>query len=172
MKPIAMIILWGVLLMSAETVDAAAQAETWDELMQVLYDNTVPLIEPEEALDYIAQQDPVILDIRSVEEQKISIIGGSRPLDYDSFTLDQVPDIPKERPILVYCALGYRSEKIGQQLLEAGYSQVYNLKGGIIHWKNQDLTIQDPNGALTSRVHGVDPTWGRWLTNGEVVYQE
>jgi rhodanese-related sulfurtransferase len=170
MKGLKLIALLGVLAMSTERAEAAAQAETWDELMEVMYAYTVPLLEPEEAEEFIQNQQPVILDVRTDEEQSVSRIQGSRFFDYESFIMEQVQDIPKDQPILVYCALGYRSEKIGEKLLAAGYTQVYNLKGGIIHWKNRDFLITNPGGEATNRVHGVDPTWGRWLENGEVVY--
>jgi rhodanese-related sulfurtransferase len=56
----------------------------------------------------------VILDVRTDEEQSVSRIQGSRFFDYESFIMEQVQDIPKDQPILVYCALGYRSEKIAK----------------------------------------------------------
>jgi hypothetical protein len=49
MKGLKLIALLGVLAMSTERAEAAAQAETWDELMEVMYAYTVPLLEPEEA---------------------------------------------------------------------------------------------------------------------------
>ena len=42
----------------------------------------------------------------------------------------------QDAPIVVYCSVGIRSQRVGQQLLEAGYTQVWNLRGGIFKFGN------------------------------------
>ncbi|WEG12120.1 MBL fold metallo-hydrolase [Pullulanibacillus sp. KACC 23026] len=59
--------------------------------------------------------------------------------------------LPKTEPILVVCAKGGSSEFIGEQLVEAGFDQVYNLEGGMKAWSEylQPVKIADlENGAL------------------------
>ncbi|MEL6718853.1 MAG: rhodanese-like domain-containing protein, partial [Bacteroidota bacterium] len=68
-----------------------------------------------------------------------------------------------------YCSVGYRSEKISEQLLEAGFKDVSNLYGGIFEWKNQDHEVVDEKGA-TEKVHAYDRVWGFWLKEGKKVY--
>ena len=66
--------------------------------------------------------------------------------------------------------MGYRSEKISEQLLDAGYTDVANLYGGIFEWKNQNQKVVNMDGQTTESVHAYNRTWGIWLKNGEKVY--
>ena len=47
----------------------------------------------------------------------------------------------KSDTIVLYCSIGYRSEKIGEKLVEMGYGHVFNLYGGIFEWVNRDLPV-------------------------------
>jgi len=40
-----------------------------------------------------------------------------------------------DKPLLVYCASGVRSEQAAKWLLKKGFKEVYNLKGGTAAWK-------------------------------------
>ena len=41
----------------------------------------------------------------------------------------------KEKPVIVYCKSGGRSEKCAQILKDSGFVKVYDIKGGITEWK-------------------------------------
>lgn len=116
------------------------------------------------------EQVPYILDTREKNEYDVSSIEGARFVGYNKFDIDQVSDIPKDANILLYCSVGYRSEKIAEKMKEAGWENVSNLYGGIFEWKNQDKPVVDSTGLETSRVHAFDKTWGRFLKKGEKVY--
>ena len=91
---------------------------------------------------------------------------------YKTFEIEkiqkQIPDISS--PIVVYCSIGVRSEKIGERLKKAGYSNVRNLYGGIFKWKINGQIVVDSNGEPTERVHAFSKLWGDLLTNAEKVY--
>lgn len=114
----------------------------------------------------------VFLDARAPAEFAVSRILGARHIGYERFDLARVADIPRERPLVVYCSVGYRSEKIAEQLAAAGFTRVYNLYGGIFEWANEGKTLVDSQGAPTRRVHGYSRTWGIWLREGEAVYEK
>ena len=67
--------------------------------------------------------------------------------------------------------MGYRSEKIGEQLKKMGYQRVYNLYGGIFEWTNRSLPLVNKTEAPTKQVHAYDKNWGQWLDKGEKVYK-
>jgi 3-mercaptopyruvate sulfurtransferase SseA len=71
----------------------------------------------------------------------------------------------------VYCSVGYRSEKVSEQLRQAGYQTVYNLYGGIFEWKNQGHPVVNAEGEPTERVHAYNRSWGVWLKKGDKVYR-
>lgn len=136
--------------------------------MQSLYSNTVPLIKAEELLNKV--QDVYLLDTRAPEEFQVSHIAGARLIDYDNFKLKQVKDIPKSAEVIVYCSVGYRSERIGEKLQKAGFENVQNLYGGIFDWKNQGLAVVNKQEIPTDSVHTYNKKWGQWLYEGIKVF--
>ena len=76
----------------------------------------------------------------------------------------------QEKRIVVYCAVGVRSEDIGEILLASGYSEVKNLYGGIFEWKNQGRIVIDSLKKETENVHAYSKYWGRLLTRANKVY--
>jgi predicted sulfurtransferase len=77
--------------------------------------------------------------------------------------------IDKNTPIVVYCSIGYRSEKVGEKLLNEGFT-VYNLYGGIFNWKNSNNPVVDNNEIATQKVHCFNQEWSKWLLKGEKIY--
>ena len=59
----------------------------------------------------------------------------------------------------MYCSLGIRSETVGEKLKAAGYTNVYNLYGGIFEWKNKDFTVLDAEEKETNEVHTFNKYW-------------
>lgn len=159
------VLLFPILIVSA--LSACGQ-RSFDEKIESLYKNTVPLIQVDSLQEN--QENVVLLDTRAYEEYKVSHIAGAQFVDYDNFNLDQVAHIPKDEAIVVYCSVGYRSERIGEQLQEAGYTKVQNLYGGIFHWKNEGLEIVNNDEIPTDSVHTYNKQWGKWLYNGVKTY--
>lgn len=114
--------------------------------------------------------DVVWLDARAQEEYDVSRIEGARFVGYDDFKIKSVKDIDKDEEVIVYCSIGYRSEKVAEKLEKAGYTNVKNLYGGIFDWYNSGQPIVDSLGNSTKKVHGYGRTWGVWLNDAETVY--
>jgi len=142
--------------------------KTFDEKMQSLYKNTVPLISVDSLNDRLGEA--VLLDTRAQNEFEISHIQGARFIEYDAFKIKDVKDLPKDQEIIVYCSVGYRSERIGEKLQKAGYTNVKNLYGGIFDWKNQGKEVVGMNEKPTDSVHTYNKNWGKWLFKGVKVY--
>jgi len=147
---------------------ATVESPAYRIMLRSLLSHTVPEISVSEA--HTKLKDYLFLDAREPAEYRVSKISGARPVGYDHFDLDSVSDIPKDQPIIVYCSVGYRSEKVAEQLRAAGYQRVFNLYGGIFEWKNQGLEIVSPDGAPTERIHAYNRAWGLWLRKGKKVY--
>ncbi len=113
----------------------------------------------------------LFLDAREPREYAVSHIEGAILVGYDHFTLENVPaKLPKDQRIIVYCSVGYRSEKVTEKLQQAGFTQVFNLYGGIFEWVNQNHPVVNQNGP-THDVHPYSSTWGIWLKKGNKVYK-
>ena len=143
----------------------------YDQKLESIYRHTVPLIHCD-SLKTLMKTDPnvVLLDTRSKKEFDVSHISGARFLDYDHFETSEVKNIPKEAHIVVYCSVGYRSERIGEKLLGLGYKKTDNLYGGIFQWKNEGHVVLNSNGQPTDSVHTYNRAWSKWLVKGVKVY--
>lgn len=115
--------------------------------------------------------DAVLFDAREKREYAVSHLPKARWIGYDDFELSRVAGVPKSTPIVVYCSVGYRSEKVGEKLKSAGFTNVRNLYGSLFEWVNQGNPVVDSTGKPTRRVHAYSRTWGIWLNRGEKVYE-
>ena len=142
--------------------------QTFDEKMTSLYKGTVPLIKASELRN---KANSIILDTRSPLEFEISHIKGAMMIDYDNFKNADVNDISKDSEVIVYCSVGYRSERIGEKMQKMGFTNVKNLYGGIFDWKNRNLEIVNKNEQPTDSVHTYNKSWSVWLYKGVKVYE-
>jgi rhodanese-related sulfurtransferase len=62
------------------------------------------------------------------------------PYDQLAAHSDQLP-ADKDAKIVLYCRSGRMSEIAGAELVEQGYTNVYELDGGMIAWENAGLPL-------------------------------
>ncbi|GHB52692.1 rhodanese-like domain-containing protein [Persicitalea jodogahamensis] len=163
-----LIILPFALLIPFTASLAQITSGTYRAMLNTLYKKEVPLVSCEKASQ---MPDALFLDARAYEEFKVSHIPDARWVGYEEFTLDKVQSIGKNTPIVIYCSVGVRSERIGKKLLDAGFTNVQNLYGSLFEWVNQDYPIVDADGKPTRKVHAYSRAWGVWLNKGEKVYE-
>ena len=106
----------------------------------------------------------VVLDVREKGEFEVSRLKNAIWIGYDDFDISRIDSIDKEREIIVYCSVGYRSSKIGEELIESGFKNVKNLYGGIFKWANENRPIYNDS-SQTTEVHAYNRKWGQFLTN-------
>lgn len=114
---------------------------------------------------YAHMGDYTLLDTRELDEYIVSRIPGALHLGYDNPNYKILDSIPKDKPLVVYCSIGYRSEKIGEKLQKQGFTNVKNLYGSIFEWANQGHTLYDPREQPTQKVHTYNKKWSKWLKN-------
>lgn len=157
-------------LLSCSLASALAQP-AYDALLATLYSHSVPVLRADSLSQRLSSENPpVILDTRSEEEYGVSHLQTARWIDYDNFEPYMVSGLNKKTPVVVYCSVGYRSEKIGEQLKDMGFSNVRNLYGGIFQWKNEGYPIVNKKGEPTDSVHTYNKLWSVWLKDGVKVY--
>lgn len=86
--------------------------------------------------------DFLLIDVREESEKAVADIGGQLiPLGKLTSNL---PNVPKDQKIVVYCKSGGRSGRATEYLEQvAGFTNVHNLKGGILAWSDQvDPTVK------------------------------
>ena len=139
----------------------------FDQLVDSYLEYSVPTITVEDAFE--SRNKYIFLDAREKEEYNTSHISNAIHVGYDDFNLDKVRDnIAKDATLIVYCSIGYRSEKIGVILKKNGYNNVYNLYGSIFEWVNQHRPVYDKNDKLTSELHTYSKKWRKWVDNEDI----
>jgi rhodanese-related sulfurtransferase len=104
----------------------------------------------QEAKEMIEKGDIFVLDVRTPDEFNSSHIKGATlipvsnafgsNLSQDSLLKVRIDEVPKKK-VLVYCRTGHRSGTAGTMLVNAGYSQVYNMIGGIAAWADAGYPV-------------------------------
>lgn len=156
-------------VLGSSSLSACGQ-QTFDQKLEAMYRHTVPLIKPA-ALDSLQQQRSVVLlDTRTPEEYAVSHLPHARFVNYDTFEVTDVSDVDKDAEVVIYCAVGYRSERVGEALQKAGYRHVQNLYGGIFAWKNAGNTVMNQREEPTDSVHTYNRNWSKWLERGVKVW--
>lgn len=95
-----------------------------------------------EAVRLINDRDPIILDVRPVAEYKRGHLLNAVNLPLMKLE-ERATELGKDRqkPVLVYCALGGSSLTAGEKLRKQGFAEVYPLRGGINGWMNSNLPV-------------------------------
>lgn len=119
------------------------------------------------------KENVILLDSREEREYKTSHLKGAVYVGYDFFNLDSITtQLPqKDSKIVVYCSLGIRSEDIAEKIKQAGYTNVFNLYGGIFEWKNNNQEVVNANNKPTDSIHTFSKEWSKWLKKGVKVYE-
>ena len=76
-------------------------------------------------------------DVREPHGADIVSIGADLLRPHEEVVAGDLSGIPRDRPILVHCKMGGRSAKAAAALVEAGYTDVTNMEGGITGWAKE-----------------------------------
>ena len=167
-------VLPAVASVSAASVPAAAQEDTEDNTM--FWSTTLKMIRakfPEVAqlstdslqtwLDASAMAErPLILDVREKEEYEVSHLKDAVPALTEKEALQALEGVPPEKPVVLYCSVGYRSSEMAGFLQKRGFRKVYNLEGSIFAWANEGRPVYRGDERV-HKVHPYDRVWGKLL---------
>jgi adenylyltransferase/sulfurtransferase len=96
----------------------------------------LPQISPREVAAALGGgSGPFLLDVREPWEWEIGNLGSSGAVLIPYAELPaRTGELPRDRPVVVYCHVGVRSAIVAQTLLASGFEKVFNLKGGYLAW--------------------------------------
>jgi glyoxylase-like metal-dependent hydrolase (beta-lactamase superfamily II)/rhodanese-related sulfurtransferase len=83
-------------------------------------------------------QPPLVIDVRTPREHAQNHIDGSLSVPLSRLK-DNLKTLPKDRPLLVYCAGGYRSSIAASLLRGSGFDSVAEIAGGFAAWETAGL---------------------------------
>jgi rhodanese-related sulfurtransferase len=82
----------------------------------------------------------LLLDVRTPEEFAGGHIAGARNIALQALP-KRLAEVPRDRPVVIYCRSGNRSKQAMRLMKQAGYSDLYDL-GGIMQWSAQGQPLQ------------------------------
>jgi len=81
----------------------------------------------------LRKEDFILLDVRTDSEYFLSNIKGAIHIPMNKIP-NKLDSIDRNKEIIVQCKSGKRSKKVCEFLLNNNYTNVKNLKGGILAW--------------------------------------
>lgn len=92
-------------------------------------------LEPKVFAEKITNTDVYLIDVRTPQEYASNHIGNAVNIDINSSDFDaQINNLDKNKPVYIYCLSGGRSSRAAQKMNDLGFTEVYNLSGGITKW--------------------------------------
>ena len=121
-------ILMALLLLSG----CAAQVQKEQSYRQINMDEAIAMME--------AENDYIILDVRTPEEFSEKHIPGAINIANETIGSEEIPELPdKDQLILVYCRSGNRSKQASEKLVALGYTNIVEF-GGINDWPGEVIS--------------------------------
>lgn len=90
---------------------------------------------------------PLALDVRTPREYQQKYVEGSLSMPLNRL-IDSVEQLPRDRPILLYCAGGYRSSIAASLLQRHGFDRISEIAGGIAAWEAANLPIRKASASI------------------------
>ncbi|MCW5518836.1 rhodanese-like domain-containing protein [Aureitalea sp. L0-47] len=84
----------------------------------------------------ISSEDVQLVDVRTPNEYRSGNITNAINIDFFQPTVfaEKFSRLDKNKPVYIYCRTGARSQKAAAKLLEMGFSEVIDLRGGYMQW--------------------------------------
>jgi sodium/bile acid cotransporter 7 len=110
-------------------------------------------IAPAEAMALLKTGQALFVDVRAATEQDVSMLPGA--IAADEFL--KHPEHYRDKVIIGYCTISYRSGKLADTLKTRGMVML-NLKGGLLAWVHAGGKVYDRSGE-TRRIHVYGRKW-------------
>jgi len=98
----------------------------------------IVLLSPTDFKSQIENKDIQLIDVRTPEEFQETHIEEALNIDYYSDNFEsEFNKLDKDQPVYLYCRSGYRSNQSSIKLLEMGFTEIYDLEGGILNYNKE-----------------------------------
>lgn len=99
--------------------------------------DTIGVAEARRQLD---QGEAVLIDVREPDEWAAGHVAGATHIPLADLPA-RLDEVPRDRPVLLFCRSGNRSGRATAFLRQQGYRQATNVEGGIIAWQGAGLPV-------------------------------
>lgn len=137
-----------------------AQGNSWSAVYSLIDSRfpNIPTVEIDVLEIWKHREDILLIDVREKEEFLVSHLMGAK----NRTSVEDFQHTSKDKRMVLYCSVGYRSAKLVHALKQAGFSRVYNLRGSIFAWANAGKPVYR-TGKITTFVHPYNEIWGQLL---------
>jgi rhodanese-related sulfurtransferase len=102
-------------------------------------------IDPERVAVWLAEEPALqLIDVRESYEREAGYITGSRHIELMKLS-SEAATLERERPVVVYCRVGARSEMAAQALRSAGF-EAFSMRGGLLAWAHEQRALEPEDG--------------------------
>mgnify|MGYP001822729083 CR=1 FL=1 len=124
-------------------VYSCSRTESKPQTEEFVQDGIASNISPEKFQKLIVSNKGLIIDVRTPEEYQTGSIPGSENIDFkgEKFQAD-IDSLDRGTPVYLYCRSGRRSGITMTMMQEMGFTEIYNLNGGILAWSEEGLPVQ------------------------------
>lgn len=120
---------------AAETAEPPLVSDTLKSIPSGFYG----ILKTEDLKTLIADENPLLVDVREPGEFLIGHIPGAVNIPLRSLT-DRLDEIPRDRPVVLYCSTGYRTGIGVMALHMLGYDNVKGYPPSYQGWKLDSLS--------------------------------
>ena len=105
-------------------------------------DKGIRALPAREAAPRLDEPGAIVLDVRTPPEFAQAHLPGAINIDFYGPRLrEELAELDGDAPVLLYCRSGNRSGNLHGLLAELGFSDVIDVRGGIIEWVNEELPV-------------------------------
>ncbi len=143
-----------------DTADLAGSPDAQRAKIEEMYEGyrdefeDIREVRPADIAEAYGTGDIILVDVRTAEEQAVSMIPGA--ITKEAFEKDR--ESYTDMHVVVHCTIGYRSGVYVQELGEQGI-EAENLAGSLLLWAHEGLPLEDSEGNSTTRVHVYGKQW-------------
>ena len=101
---------------------------------------TTERLGPDVAAERVRRGEATLLDVRAPGERGQKWIDGSLAIPLSQLEA-RMGEVPRDRPLIVHCAGGYRSSVAVSVLQRGGFDKVTELAGGLAAWESAKLPV-------------------------------
>lgn len=103
--------------------------------------SSIKVVSPQEVYNALQEDSTLqLIDVRSKDEYGVTHLKSSQNICVTTPGFkEKAAKLDKSLPVYVYCKKGGRSAQASQILADMGFTQIYDLQGGITNWESQEL---------------------------------
>jgi len=103
----------------------------------------VKVISVEEVREAMGNGEFQLIDVRTIEEFGEGHLKNAKNICVtDDDFKEKVAKLNRNEPVYLYCRSGKRSARAGEILREMGFTEIYDMDGGILKWNEEDFELE------------------------------